>query len=501
MATRIFYPTSSKDFNAALSTGQRYRHYFGDKRLSRRYSLLLRRMVARQQSAAASLSSSWKEQIAVYRFLHNKSVTMSELIYRSCHIEESSVAGKDILVALDGTSIGSCLRRKNRKRWVDELGVIDDNRSPGFYAYPSLVMEKSSGRVLGVGDISIHTRPLVPGTPVERKRLRGSRRSLPFDEKEGYVWPLVASNTSARLRSARRVTYLMDQGADKYQGIERIVRETGHDLIVRSREDRAAVRTADGEQGRLTELLRRERWTDAKIVPLRGLNHYSTTHDRLIQRRERNALLSIRTLTIRLTKPSRYLKRLPSIDKLLSVVEVLEHSSTVPEGEAPVHWRLLTTWCVDTASAAWEVVRAYQCRWNIEQLFRVAKKQGFDIEHSQLQDPDSLKKQAIMVLKASTQAMELVAARGGTPFIPIETMFDKDKQKLLKKLNAELSPPTGKAKNPHPENSLAWAAWVIARLGNWKGYQSQRPPGPGTMIKGLEKFNDILWAVNLIDDS
>ena len=33
---------------------------------------------------------------------------------------------------------------------------------------------------------------------------------------------------------------------------------------------------------------------------------------------------------------------------------------------------------------------------------------------------------------------------------------------------------TEKQKNQLPRNQLSWAAWVIARLGGWKGYQSQK---------------------------
>jgi hypothetical protein len=57
---------------------------------------------------------------------------------------------------------------------------------------------------------------------------------------------------------------------------------------------------------------------------------------------------------------------------------------------------------------------------------------------------------------------------------------------------AELAPTlegnTPKQRNPHPSGSLAWAAWLIARLGGGNGYASRRPPGVITMYRGLKHF-------------
>jgi hypothetical protein len=38
------------------------------------------------------------------------------------------------------------------------------------------------------------------------------------------------------------------------------------------------------------------------------------------------------------------------------------------------------------------------------------------------------------------------------------------------------------------ENYLAWASWIIGRLGGWKGYVSQRLPGVITLHEGMTRF-------------
>jgi hypothetical protein len=45
---------------------------------------------------------------------------------------------------------------------------------------------------------------------------------------------------------------------------------------------------------------------------------------------------------------------------------------------------------------------------------------------------------------------------------------------------------TERQKNRHPLHSLAWLAWIIARLGGWNCYY--KPPGPKTMRAGWAPF-------------
>ncbi|HAO22653.1 MAG: hypothetical protein BWK80_56510 [Desulfobacteraceae bacterium IS3] len=50
---------------------------------------------------------------------------------------------------------------------------------------------------------------------------------------------------------------------------------------------------------------------------------------------------------------------------------------------------------------------------------------------------------------------------------------------------------TDKQKNPFQENSLSWAAWIIAGIGGWKGYRRADPAGQITMRRGLEIFSNL----------
>jgi hypothetical protein len=70
----------------------------------------------------------------------------------------------------------------------------------------------------------------------------------------------------------------------------------------------------------------------------------------------------------------------------------------------------------------------------------------------------------------------------------------------LSKLNKRTEGKTNKLKNPNNHSTLQWATWIIARLGGWSGYKSQRLPGPITLKNGLDKFNQIFIGWTMAKD-
>lgn len=499
METQIFFPTSCCDFIYHRTDGQRYRNSFKDKRLSNQYNCLMRSMMNNQSAVVHQLSQTRKGTTGFYRFLNNPQVGLSEIIVKSCQIEPEMVHSKDILVLMDGTSIGLRSKLRSGDQWRKTMGVIDDNRTPGFYINCALVIDNQRHSVLGLGDIVVYSRPKIDADNKANYHVRVARKKLPLHAKESYVWALNGINCHKNMPLAQRITCIIDQGGDKYESLQYLHQQTGRDFIVRSKENRMSTQLSTGDKGRLSSHLESVGWSDCHIIPIRALNHYSKTNG-IVQRSARKALLRMRYTTVLIHPPSSYTGADITFSSIpLNVVEVLEDPRSVPYGEAPIHWRLLTTWDITNTAQAWQVVQAYQSRWYIEQLFRVFKKQGMNVEYSQLKTPDAIKKQAVMALKTASDAVRLVLAREGTEFIPIETMFNEKEQKALSKINQSLKGSTIKQSNPHAENSLAWAAWVIARLGGWKGYQSQRPPGPITMKRGLEKYQNFIWAWEIVD--
>jgi hypothetical protein len=131
-------------------------------------------------------------------------------------------------------------------------------------------------------------------------------------------------------------------------------------------------------------------------------------------------------------------------------------------------------------------------QWDIEQLFRTLKSQGLDLEDSFLSDGDALECLAATALMAACSVMQLVQGRGEAgSALPASRVFSPAEISLIEALTRKFEGKTEKQKNPHPKQSLAWAAWCIARAGGWNGYASERPPGPITFARGFRRFHAI----------
>jgi hypothetical protein len=181
----------------------------------------------------------------------------------------------------------------------------------------------------------------------------------------------------------------------------------------------------------------------------------------------------------------------------VSLVEVAE--ADAPAGVEPILWRLLTTHVVEDAAMAWRVVGWYRMRWTIEQFFRTLKQQGLQLEDSQLESAERLIKLTAIAATAAAIIMQLVQARDGRSAESAEIAFTPAEIDTLQALMPELEGKTALQKNPHPPRSLAWAAWIIAKLGGWDGYPKSKPPGPITFRHGLQYFQSVAHGWRLRD--
>ncbi len=211
-------------------------------------------------------------------------------------------------------------------------------------------------------------------------------------------------------------------------------------------------------------------------------------------RAKRTAVVELRYGSVEIFRPRDEQDRTLAKTVRLWLVDVREVNP--PADVEPLHWRLVTTHEITDTAKAWQVVGWYQARWVIEQLFRVMKSQGLQLEDSQLCSAERLVKLAApafagagLATKAACIDIQLTQERDGKDRLPASNVFTEPEIETLEALCPTLEGKTVRQHNLHPVASLAWAAWIIARLGGWNCYY--KPPGPITMRRGMEQFYQI----------
>lgn len=328
-----------------------------------------------------------------------------------------------------------------------------------------LALDADDGSCLGLVAGAVWTRAGRVGIPHDDR---------PLADRESSRWLTTAATAKTVLATAATVTVIADRESDIYAEWATLPGPNFH-LITRVMHDRAL---ADG-----TSLYAAGEGLPAAATARIDLPARSP------QRPARTAQVALRFAPVAVRRPqSRFLRDLPE-SVALTLVEVIELQPS-PATE-PIHWRLLTTHTVADAGAAWRIVDWYKTRWTIEQVFRVLKTQGLKLEDSQLESADRLLKLVAIAAKAAAITIQLLQARHGRGNQPAKLAFRHSEIDTLDALNPQLEGNTRLQKNPHPKHSLAWATWIIGRLGGWDGYPSSKPPGPITIKHGLEYFHAI----------
>jgi hypothetical protein len=403
------------------------------------------------------------------RFLHNGSVTTEEMVCHAVTSTAARVAGRDIIVVQDTSELvlGGRRARDNGFGSVGKGGALS-----GLLLHAALALEAESGALLGLTEAKIWNR--------NNGQLK-HRRSRATVDKESQRWIDTTARAGGMLTSARSITCVSDRESDIYEHFS--ARPSNVHLIVRACQDRLI----DAEATDTSTLL------FGFIDSIAEQGRCSVEIPAAPGRRARVAELAVRFTPVALRKPVHGARDLPARLNM-TVVDVREVSAPA-DGSIPVHWRLLTTHSVSSVDAACRVVGLYRLRWSIEEYFRTLKTAGFDIEDADLSDPRAMMNLVVAASIAAVTVMQLVKGRDGAGQRTLTDAFNPEDQRILEAICKKVEGKTDRQKNPHPKGTLAFAAWVIARLGGWTAYYGK--PGPKVMRIGLEAFQRIKFGVTL----
>ena len=412
----------------------------------------------------------WSEQISFYRFWKNEKVSESALsrcAINHCIRESHSVP--HILLLEDTTEMNL---ESHRQRIKDHngLGVVGNNKDLGFFFHPTLAVNACDNSLLGVADIHLWHR--------QENALKKDVRNLPIEKKESYRWPERAIAAKNNFPSDVQLTVVQDREGDIYESFCQL-HSSGLDFVIRASYDRKLSSSTHKLKEHISELSPVYNYE----LEVKGNNK---------QRKKRNALMEVRFEKVSLLAPE-HLVNLEDYPPSLSlyVLQVKEKQESVPRTEKPIEWTLYTTHQVCDEKQALQIVQYYASRWIIEDLFRTIKTEGVNYESSELESGTALRKLFMMALIAAIQLLQLRQSRQGNTSQQTSLVFSDEQVACMEDLLPRLEGKTEKQKNPFTQTNLAWATWIIARLGGWKGYASQRPPGVITLHQGWTRFNNI----------
>lgn len=426
-------------------------------------------LVARPCPCIRRLAGTRAREIQFTRFLRNGAVTATEMASHAAQRTAVRARGRDVVVIQDTSELALGGRRAKASGYgpVGKGGALR-----GLLLHAVLAVDAGSGGVLGLVDAKVWNRKGGKAKP---------RRARRTPQKESQRWLDATSRAGEVLAAANSITGLSDRESDIYEHFAR--RPDNVHLIVRACQNRK-IQTGDADQ---IDLL----FSHVDGLPEQG--RLTVKIPAAPGRKARVTELAVRFSRVVLRKPLH--GAAPDLPATIALTMVDVRETSKPEDGKPIHWRLLTTHEVTSLGEARRIVDLYRLRWTIEEFFHTLKTAGFDIEAADIGDPQVMIKFVAAAAVAAVTVMQLVKARDNTTGQRLADAFEPADQPILEAVSAQLEGKTSKQKNPHPSGSLAFAAWVIARLGGWTGYYGK--PGPQVMRRGLDDFQRIKYGATL----
>ena len=431
-----------------------------DSRLVKRGEKIYRDLFCKTVHSVRGFSDDEAAAKGAYRFFRNERVTEESIILdmqRNC---QAVCKGKNVICIQDTTEVNLSSHRKRIKK-DNFIGTTNANNTTGlgYLLHPSLVLDADDGMPYGYADVKVWNRPLLFKSKKERNYNR-----LPIEEKESYKW-IEVSNSSKQVIGplVKHMVIVQDREGDIYEQFATIP-DKKTDLLIRARANRLLKDKTKLFTCLETQAVQGEYKIEV-LAKKRG--------------KKRTANMQIRYKEVEITKG-----RKASVK--LWLVEAKETGYT---GADEICWRLLTTIRIEDLQCAKNCLEWYSWRWTVEEVFKIMKKEGYNIEGSELEYASSVRKMSLMIMEVVIQLFLMrIAYAEPEHEIPAEACFTKEEQEFFEQQITHREGKTEKQKNPHKVRDLKRYVWVLARMGGWKGYESKRHPGITTLWMGLKYF-------------
>ena len=410
--------------------------FCNNRYLSERYDIIVAGMLSSGSAVINQFSNNRNEVVGASRFFNNPRVELNDLILNESELNDELVSGLHVL-SIQDTSKVNFIKNKNKLDSLDtDLGAISSRGGLGFFLHPSLIVNAANGFPLCFSHIKIFNRSNDNGNKYDR-----DYKKLPIEEKESHRWIESALESQKNLKSAKTVTFIADREGDIYDLYDQLPGDNQH-ILIRVTHNRKVNKNNE------------KLFSELDKCEVSGSYKKEIKGDTRIKRSGRTALLDVKFKNINILVPKNHNnKKNVSSSVNLTIVEVRENIKTVPDGEEPILWRLITSHNLNNFEDAKKIIHWYTLRWLIEELFRLLKKQSLQLENSQLETGIALKKLSVFALKTALILLQLVKGRDGDFNENANTVFSSKEIKFMKGVKGKIEGRTQKQKNKFKEDS------------------------------------------------
>lgn len=445
---------------------------FVDERLNKRFKKLLSCFASSPNKSIPSTFKSWGETIAAYRFFNHEEVNEHDIL--SSHKMATMERIKKeplVLIPQDTSTIDFSARQP-----IEGMGYLSDEKSQGFYLHPSLAITPEK-QCLGIIDFQAWAR--------KELGARHEKKNKTIEEKESYRWikAYEAANQIALATPDTVIVSVTDREGDIYELLEKVPSQSNKAYwLVRCAQNRLLINQGDGQEICLWESVRKTTPVGEIEFVLPKGKTYSRDKTKRKTRQERTVQQTVKMQTVHLKPAKRKGGKLTSI--AINVIHCEEINA--PSEEDKIEWFLLTSYPIDAAKTAMEVIEWYLCRWQIELFFKILKS-GCKIEELQFETYQATLNCIALYSIIAWRILYLTMLGRHCPDLPCDVVFEAYEWQSV---YAVLT------KKPIPKQAPSLQAIIvmIAKLGGFLGRKSDGYPGSKVMWIGMQRMRDFAQA-------
>jgi hypothetical protein len=446
----------------------------GDKRLNNRAYNLLTQLSRNPTDSIPVACSGAGETKAAYRFFDNNNVSAEKI--QKAHYEATLVrmAQHEVVLIPQDTTVLNFSTQYMRQ----DAGPTTKGSTHGMYLHSAIAITPEKVCLGHLSSKQWYRKELQNLTKRQRTK---KNYAIPIEDKESYRWleNYCKANEYAKRLPHVTIVSMADREGDIYniyEEAQEVFAKEGskaHYLI------RAKVnRRVCSDEGKRTDYKIKSTLRNKESLGILTLKISGTS-----KRKARSAKLMVYSQRIYLSLPDKQKKR--DDYKPVQVTAILCEELKPPRNAEAIEWLLITDLSVTTLEEAYEKIRWYTCRWQIELFFKVLKS-GCTIEKLQLTEKNFSACLSFYIIVA-WRILYIMTIGRYYPKISCECVFSTEEWQTAYIVSHKKKPP----KIPLRLNEMIR---MVASLGGYINKKSSSEPGVKTMWIGLRNMQEHLKA-------